>query len=203
MKVKICGLTKSQQVKTCIDYEADFCGFILNFQKSHRFINYKIANKLTKIKKKKTKFVGVLVNPTEKEFKKFSKLNIDYFQIYGSFSKEELKKIRKKYKKKIIYVITVKTKKDIDKFKLFTKVADIILFDSSGYEKSLSWNFRWIKNIPIIKMIAGNINIDRLENISKFADIVDVSGSLETNKVKDINKIKMFVNEIKKINNAY
>ena len=92
MKVKICGLTKSQQVKTCIDYEADFCGFILNFQKSHRFINYKIANKLTKIKKKKTKFVGVLVNPTEKEFKKFSKLNIDYFQIYGSFSKEELKK---------------------------------------------------------------------------------------------------------------
>ena len=141
-----------------------------------------------------------MVNPTEKEFKKFSKLNIDYFQIYGSFSKEELKKIRKKYKKKIIYVITVKTKKDIDKFKLFTKVADIILFDSSGYEKSLSWNFRWIKNIPIIKMIAGNINIDRLENISKFADIVDVSGSLETNKVKDINKIKIFLKKIRIIN---
>ena len=79
-------------------------------------------------------------------------------------------------------------------------MADIILFDSSGYEKSLSWNFRWIKNIPIIKMIAGNINIDRLENISKFADIVDVSGSLETNKVKDINKIKKFITEIKKIN---
>ena len=85
-------------------------------------------------------------------------------------------------------------------FKLFTKVADIILFDSSGYEKSLSWNFRWIKNIPIIKMIAGNINIDRLENISKFADIVDVSGSLETNKVKDINKIKIFLKKIRIIN---
>ena len=200
MKVKICGLTKSQQVKTCIDNGANFCGFILNFPKSHRYIKYKVADKLTKIKRKKTKFVGVLVKPTDKEFKQFSKLNLDYFQIYGSFSKEKLKEIKKKYKKKIIYTITVKTKKDIYKFKLFADVADIILFDSSGYHKSLSWNFNWIKNIPIIKMIAGNININRLENISKFADIVDVSGSLETNKVKDINKIKIFLKKIKKIN---
>ena len=66
MKVKICGLTKSQQVKTCIDYEADFCGFILNFQKSHRFINYKIANKLTKIKKKKNKICWGFGKPDRK-----------------------------------------------------------------------------------------------------------------------------------------
>ena len=50
-------------------------------------------------------------------------------------------------------------------------------------------------------MIAGNINIDKLEKISKLADIVDVSGALETNKVKDIIKIKSFLNKVKKINN--
>ena len=50
-------------------------------------------------------------------------------------------------------------------------------------------------------MIAGNINIDKLEKISKLADIVDVSGALETNKVKDITKIKSFLNKVKKINN--
>ena len=50
-------------------------------------------------------------------------------------------------------------------------------------------------------MIGGNINEDKLENISKLADIVDVSGALETNKVKDLNKIKSFLNKVKKINN--
>jgi phosphoribosylanthranilate isomerase len=50
-------------------------------------------------------------------------------------------------------------------------------------------------------MIAGNINIDKLEKISKLADIVDVSGALETNKVKDIYKIKNFLSNLNKINN--
>ena len=48
-------------------------------------------------------------------------------------------------------------------------------------------------------MIAGNITIDKLEDLVELADIVDVSGALETNKVKDINKIKKFTAEVKKI----
>jgi len=77
------------------------------------------------------------------------------------------------------------------------------LWDSSGLENSISWNFEWIKLIPnnVIKMIAGNINIDKLEKIFKLADIVDVSGALETNKVKDIVKIKNFLKDIEKLNN--
>jgi len=200
MKVKICGLTKSEHVETCINYGADFCGFILNYPKSHRFIQYETADRLTKIKKENTLYVGVLVNPTYQELNKFSKLNIDFFQIYGNFSRENLKNIKLKYKKKIIFCIQVNSEKDIIKYKIFKDVADIILFDSSGFEKSLSWNFNLIKNIPITKMIAGNIDTDKLENISKLADIVDVSGALETNNVKDINKIKSFLIKVKEIN---
>ena len=76
------------------------------------------------------------------------------------------------------------------------------MWDSSGLQKSLTWNYEWIKSIPnnFTKMIAGNITIDKLEYISTIADIVDVSGALETNKVKDINKIKKFLEKIKKIN---
>ena len=48
-------------------------------------------------------------------------------------------------------------------------------------------------------MIAGNITIEKLNVLKDVADIVDVSGALETNKVKDINKIKEFINEIGKI----
>ena len=50
-------------------------------------------------------------------------------------------------------------------------------------------------------MIGGNITKDKLGELSKFADIIDVSGALETNKVKDIKKIKEFTMLVKKINN--
>ena len=99
--------------------------------------------------------------------------------------------------------IQVKNKEDVFYYKKFEKIADIILWDSSGFELSLEWDFNWIKSIQTnaTKMIAGNINIDKLEKIFNLADIVDVSGALETNKVKDIKKIKKFLNNLKKLNN--
>ena len=203
MKVKICGLTTADQVKTCIDNGANYCGFILNYPKSHRFIKFAKARELTNITKKNTKYVGVLVNPKNSELKKFSKLNIDYFQIYGNFYRESILEIKNKFKKKIIIAIQVKNQKDIMAYKEFQNIADIILWDSSGLEKSLEWNFNWIKSVPknVVKMIAGNIDSRKLEKISKLADIVDVSGALETNKVKDILKIKNFLKIINKIKN--
>ena len=203
MKVKICGLSTAEQVQTSIKYGADFCGFILNYPKSHRFIEFEKAKELTKIEKKNTKYVAVLVNPNEDELEKFSKLNIDYFQIYGNYNSNLISNIKSKFNKKIIATIQVKNKKDVLNYKQFQDVADIILWDSSGLELSLDWNFDWIRSVPnnITKMIAGNINIDKLKKILKLADIVDVSGALETNKVKDIIKIKNFLNSLKKLNN--
>jgi len=203
MKVKICGLSTAEQVEISIKYGADFCGFILNYPKSHRFIEFEKAKELTEIKKKNTKYVGVLVNPKEDELEKFSKLNIDYFQIYGNYNSNLISNIKSKFNKKIIVAIQVKNKKNVLNYKQFQDVADIILWDSSGLEYSLDWNFNWINSVPnnITKMIAGNININKIKKILKLADIVDVSGALETNKVKDIIKIKNFLNTFKKLNN--
>jgi len=203
MKVKICGLSKVEEVKTCINYGANYCGFILNYPKSHRFIEYEKAKELTSIEKNNTKYVAVLVNPKNDELEKFSNLNFDYFQIYGNYNQESIIDIKNKFKKKIIVAIQVKNQKDVQNYKKFENVADIILWDSSGLEASLEWNYNWIQSIPknVVKMIAGNINSDKLEKISKLADIVDVSGALETNKVKDILKIKNFLKNIKIIKN--
>ena len=202
MKVKICGLTNREHVEKCIQYNVDFCGFILNYSKSHRYIDYKTAKELTSIKKGATNFVGVLVDPKRDELEKFSKLNLDYFQIYGDYNQDDINNIKNKYNKKIIFSIQVKEKEDVLNYKKIMKSADIILWDSSGLQESLTWNYEWIKSIPnnFTKMVAGNITIDKLEYISTIADIVDVSGALETNKVKDINKIKKFLEKIKKIN---
>ena len=202
MQAKVCGLTTTEQVETCVSYGANFCGFILNYQKSHRFINYQVAKKLTEIKKYNTYYVGVLVNPSKEELVMFSNLNLDYFQIYGNYSKEKINEIKINCKKKIIMSLQIKDKQDVLKYKIYEKVADIILFDSSGLQQSLSWDYNWIKQVPssITKMLAGNVDIAMLESLKEITDIVDVSGALETDKVKDLNKIKNFLTEVKKIN---
>jgi phosphoribosylanthranilate isomerase len=143
------------------------------------------------------------VRPTLDELNKFSDLNLDYFQLYGDFNSEKLIEIRKKFKKKIISCIQVRKKEDIDKYKLIEKGSDIILWDSSGYEESISWNYQWLEAVStkVEKMVAGNITIDKIQDLKNLANIIDVSGALETNKVKDINKIKKFNTEIKKLNN--
>ena len=204
MKLKICGLSNSREINVCVDNGVDYCGFILNFPKSHRFISFDKANELTKIEKKNTKYVGVLVDPRDEELKKFASLNLDYFQIYGNFEKNFLLDIKKRYKKKLICALQVKNQEDIKRYKEIEDVADIILWDSSGYEKSLSWDFNWLKGVSIKgeKMVAGNITLDKLDFINELTDSIDVSGALETNKVKDINKIKKFISEIKRLNDA-
>ena len=203
MKLKVCGLSNPNEVKICINNNVNFCGFILNYPKSHRYISYEKVKELLNIDKDKTQYVGVLVEPSLEELKKFSQLNLDYFQLYGQYDNKSLENIKNKFKKKIIASIQVKSKSDIKIYKNLQDASDIILWDSSGYEKSLSWNHSWIKNIKIKgeKMIAGNITKDKLSNLSKLADIIDVSGALETNKVKDTQKIIEFVTYLKNINN--
>tara|TARA_B100000767_G_scaffold243506_1_gene241230 strand:+ start:472 stop:1089 length:618 start_codon:yes stop_codon:yes gene_type:complete len=203
MRVKICGLSKPEEVETCIKYKADFCGFILNYKKSHRYISFEQVKKLITIDKKDSSYVAVLVEPSEEELKIFSALNFDYFQLYGKYNDQDILNIKNKYKKKIITSIQVKKKEDVQNYKNVSFSSDIILWDSSGYAESVSWDYNWIKTITIKqpKMIAGNISVEKLRDISEMTDIVDASGALETNKVKDINKIKKFITTVKNINN--
>jgi len=201
MKLKVCGLSNPIEIETCVALNVNYCGFILNYPKSHRYISLGKAKELTKINKGNTKYVGVLVEPTIEQLNQFSELNFDYFQLYGNFHPDELISMKEKFKKKIISSIQVKTKEDIDNYKLVESNSDIILWDSSGYEESLSWDYNWLKTVSskVEKMVAGNITIDKIKNLVNLADTIDVSGALETNKVKDINKIKEFTAEIKKI----
>ena len=201
MKLKVCGLSNPIEIETCVSLNINYCGFILNYPKSHRHISFDKARELTKINKGNSKYVGVLVEPTIEQLNQFSELNFDYFQLYGNFHPDELLSIKDKFKKKIISSIQVKKKEDIYNYKIVESNSDIILWDSSGYEESLSWDYNWLKSVStkVEKMVAGNITIDKIKNLVNLADTIDVSGALETNKVKDIDKIKEFNTVIKKI----
>ena len=204
MRLKICGISDSKTLNyiTAHQYSPEYIGFIVNYPKSKRFVEfYKLKNLLT-IDKGNSKYVAVLVNPNEGILEKIKDLPFDYYQIYDC-STNKIKSIKEKYKKKIIVAITVKHQNDVAKFIEYNDCADIVLFDSKGYEKSMSFDHQLIKNLKINKelMLAGNIQIgDNLENLKEIADIVDISGGLETSELKDVSKINIFLNKIKQMN---
>ena len=202
---KICGVSTSTILDYLINhpYSPTLIGFIVNFSKSKRYVKNDKLKKLLIIDKKKCKFVAVLVKPDNNDLEKIKDLPFDYYQIYDC-NPEEIKFIKEKYNKKIISAITVEKKEDVSKYKNFVSISDIILFDSKGYEKSLSYDHNLLNEVPnnINKMIAGNIQFD--DDIEKFRNIckyIDISGGLETSGIKDISKIDIFLNKIKQLNN--
>ena len=199
---KICGISDLQTLNFIINHtnSPKFVGFICNYPKSSRYVKINDLKNLLNVKKNKTEFVAVLVKPDIKILEEIKFLPFDYYQLYDC-TPEEIKIIRQKYQKKIITALTIKDKSDVTQYKLFTEVTDIYLFDSKGYEKSLSFDHNFIKNIKFNKelMLAGNIKFDdNLKKYEKIVNYLDLSGGLETSGLKDTSKINIFLNNLKK-----
>jgi phosphoribosylanthranilate isomerase len=204
MRAKICGVKDEKTLRFILDhkYPPDFIGFISNFPKSKRFIEIDTLKYLTNINRKNVKFVAVLVDPADEILEKIKNFNFDYYQLYD-VSPQKTKIIRTKYKKKIITALTIKDKKDVNKYKDYINISDIFLFDGKGYEKSIGFKHSLLEDLPnnIEKMIAGDIKYDdNLDNFKKIANIIDLSGSLETEDNKDLKKIDTFLNNLKELN---
>jgi len=202
---KICGISDLHTLNFIINhpYPPLFIGFICNYKKSSRYVEVEKLNELLKLDKKKSNFVAVLVKPDGDILRKIKHLPFDYYQIYDC-TPDEIKEIKQMYNKKIITALTIKDEKDVEKYQLFSEVTDIYLFDSKGYEKSMAFDHSLIEKIKINKplMIAGNIQVnDNLENYKKIADIIDISGGLETSGVKDKSKIDIFLNKVEQVKN--
>ncbi|MDC1064194.1 phosphoribosylanthranilate isomerase [Candidatus Pelagibacter sp.] len=198
---KICGISDLDTLNFIINhpYPPQFIGFICNYKKSSRYVDIEKLNKLLAIDNLKSNFVAVLVKPDEDILEKIKHLPFNYYQIYDC-TPDEIKSIKEKYNKKIITALTIRDENDVQKYHLYSDVTDIYLFDSKGYEKSMGFDHALIKKIKINKplMIAGNIQVnDNLENYKKIADIIDISGGLETSGVKDKSKIDIFLNKVK------
>ena len=202
---KICGVSDPEILNFIINhsYPPKFIGFICNYPKSPRYVETKNLKKLLNAKKNKSKFVAVLVKPDYKILEKLKNLPFDYYQLYDC-TPNEIKIIKEKYQKKIITALTIKNKSDVNKYKSFSSVTDIYLFDSKGYEKSQRFDHNLIKAVKLSKelMIAGNIKFDEnLKNFKKIANYLDLSGGLETSGLKDTSKIDFFLNNLNKLKN--
>ena len=203
LKSKICGVSDSKILNFIVnhDYPPQFIGFIVNYPKSKRYVGIQKLKDLMKIEKKKSFYVAVLVNPNQNILEEIKEMPFDYYQLYDC-EPNKIKSIKEKYKKKIITAITISDAQDLNKYKQFTDTTDIYLFDSKGYENSMSFDHSLIEKLNLNRevMIAGNIQIDdNLENLKKIAHIIDISGGLETDGLKDISKIDIFLNKIKNL----
>ncbi len=204
MQAKICGIKDTTVLNYIINhpYPPKYIGFICNYQKSKRYVEFENLVNLTNSKKKGVYFVAVLVNPSDFFLEKIKNLSFDYYQLYN-VSPINTAQIKKKYNKKIITALTVENKKDILKYKDYQDISEIILFDSKGYEKSMSFDRSLLNNVPknLKKMLAGNILYnDNLDKLKKITDIIDISGSLETSGKKDISKINIFLKNLNNLN---
>ena len=201
--IKICGISDPKTLNYIINhaYPPKFIGFITNFKKSKRFVHYSILKKLLNVDKKNINFVSVLVNPNDEILEKIKDMKFDYYQLYN-VTPERTMEIKRKYKKKIISALTVFNKKDVDKYKKYQKISEIILFDGKGYEKSIGFDHKLLNNLPssLNKMIAGNIKIDDIPSLKNKEYFIDLSGGLENNHgKKDIKKINKLLNSAAKI----
>ena len=201
--LKICGVSDPKTLNYILThpYPPNFIGFITNYRNSRRYVEYEKLKELVNVEKKGVKFTSVLVDPNDEILEKIRNDNFDYYQLYD-VNPERTKKIKLRYKIKIITAITVSNKKDVNKYKDYSEISDIILFDSKGYHKSESFNHNLLDDLPneLNKMIAGNIQIDDISNFKNKDFIIDLSGSLEdVNGKKDINKIDKLLNLFAKI----
>ena len=201
--LKICGISDPKTLNYILNHRHKpfMIGFITNYEKSRRFVEYEKLKDLINVDKKNVSFVSVLVNPNDEILEKIKDLNFDYYQLYDVDPKRT-EEIKSKYKIKIITAITVSIKDDVVKYKEYSDISDVILFDSKGYHKSESFDHNLLNEVPdeLNKMIAGNIQIDDIPSFKNENFIIDISGALENeNGKKDISKIDKLLNLSAKI----
>tara|TARA_B100001175_G_C19377222_1_gene574744 strand:+ start:103 stop:720 length:618 start_codon:yes stop_codon:yes gene_type:complete len=196
--IKICGVSDLKTLSYILNHQSPpkFIGFITNYEKSKRYVEYEKLKKLVSIKKNKTSFVSVLVDPNDKILEKIKELNFDFYQLYD-VSPKRTRIIKEKYNVKVITAITINSQKDVNTYKDYDEISDLILFDGKGYEKSVGFDHELLNSVPnsVNKMIAGNIKIEDISNF-KINDIfIDLSGALENEEgKKDIKKINKLLN---------
>mgnify|MGYP000598252196 FL=1 len=202
--LKICGVSDPKTLNYILNHnqKPTMIGFITNYEKSRRFVEYEKLKELINVDKKNISFVSVLVNPNDEILEKIKDLNFDYYQLYD-VDADRTNEIKSKYKIKIITAITVSSKEDVIKYKDYTNISDVILFDSKGYHKSESFDHNLLDEVPkeLNKMIAGNIQIDDIPSFKNKDFIIDLSGALEDeNGKKDIDKIDNLLNTVHNTN---
>ena len=203
-KVKICGITEEKSLKTAINENADFIGFVF-FEKSPRNISIEEASKLIKLMPDNIKSVALTVNETKENIEKIiTETNVDYIQLHGSETIDTIKWIKDNFTVKIIKAIPIANKEDLEQIKIYQNICDFILLDAKPMENELpggnglkfDWNLIKTLKLNTQWMLAGGLNPDNVSSAIQLTqpNVVDVSSGVESSAgIKNNNKIIRFI----------
>ncbi len=195
-KIKICGLSRLEDINEVNEYLPDYIGFI--FAKSKRQVSLVQAKKLKTHLNKKILAVGVFVNePIENIVKIVDEGIIDIIQLHGTEDEDYIKNLRTYTNKHIIKAIAAENIESIQKG--INSSADYLLFDKAGGGTGQSFDWNLLVNVERDFFLAGGIDLHNinqaLTTINPFA--IDVSSSVETYGYKDKNKINMIIRRVR------
>ena len=199
-KVKICGLKEVLHVQAAVDAGADAIGFV--FAPSKRLVSIAQAHELAKHVPPGVLKIGVFVNPTSEELRAAVEgVPLDYVQYHG----EETPDFITEQGYPAIKALSVRSEKDVKAAAQYA--VDYYLFDAPGTDfkggsgHTFDWTLLEDAGIPKEKLIlAGGLKQENIVEALAFVTpfMIDVSSGVETDGVKDIEKIKGFLQAVKK-----
>lgn len=201
-KVKICGLSRIEDIQYCNELTPDFIGFILDFPKSKRNITFDKAKELKSILNKDIKSVGVFVNANIDTITKYCTENIiDIIQLHGNEDVKYINELKSRINKPITKAIRVQSAEEIvqaDKLPCDYLLLDTYVSNMVG-GSGLTFDWSIIPQISKPFFLAGGLNAN---NVSKAIEMcnpfaVDVSSSVEDGDFKSYNKIKEFIHKVR------
>lgn len=211
-KLKVCGLTKLDQIQELISLDVDFMGFIF-YEKSSRYaldhLSLKEIAKVPHFKK-----VGVFVNENlEKIIEISGKAGLNFIQLHGDETSEYIAELTQKLNPeiKIIKVIRIGNQTSDELQKTINhqpSTVNYLLFDTDskafgGTGQTFDWNILNDIDIPIPYFLSGGIsleNVHQLSTINHQPTVLDINSKFETEPgIKDLKRIKIFKDLISNI----
>lgn len=196
-KIKLCGLSRVEDIEVANKLLPDFVGFIF-YEKSKRYISPQKAAALKNILDKKISAVGVFVNEKISAVAENSKF-LDLIQLHGAEDENYISEIKNLTGKKIIKAFKIKTAEDLQHAK--NSRADFILLDG-GAGTGETFNWQMLKIFEREYFLAGGLTVKNVsaavKDLKPFA--VDVSSGIETGGLKDAAKMKIFVDIVRSEN---
>ena len=190
-KVKICGLSTKEAVKTAVSAGADYIGFV--FAPSKRQVTLEQAAELAKLIPVNVQKVGVFVSPSRAELlEAVDKVGLDLVQVHGQVADDLFEDLP------CASIQAVQVDRDGH---VPNSQADYLLFDApvAGSGQTFDWGRLDTTELAQPFFIAGGLNEDNvaraIQHFSPFA--VDVSSGVETNGQKDHEKIRRFIERVK------
>ncbi|MBM7570615.1 phosphoribosylanthranilate isomerase [Aquibacillus albus] len=200
MKVKICGITTVEAAQQAIEAGTDFIGFV--FARSKRSVSKEQAKRIAEQIPAHVKKVGVFVNEDLEAVQSIAAdVGLDYVQLHGDETPEYCSKLGFP----IIKAFQIKSKADLDQLSEYQ--TEYVLLDSpagkyrGGNGETFDWSLTTgLSSLSDKVILAGGLRAENVQEAIKEVNPVgvDVSSGVETDGVKDTEKIAAFIKEAKK-----